>query len=106
MASALTHCQKERGLSQWLACVHEEEEEVKGGGGGGEDEGEEGGREEEDNDDDEEETITIEGVCPPGRRRCSLILFSRRCFFGPLLLPPFHFTHFFHLPLAPLSPIG
>lgn len=106
MASALTHCQKERGLSQWLACVHEEEEEVKGGGGGGgEDEGE-GGREEEDNDDDKEETITIEGVCPPGRRRCSLILFSRRCFFGPLLLPPFHFTHFFHLPFAPLSPIG
>lgn len=63
MASALTHCQKERGLSQWLACVHEEEEEADEG------EGEE--------DDDEEETITIEEVCSPGCRRFSLISFFR-----------------------------
>lgn len=70
VASALTHCQKERGLSQWLACMYREEEEA--------DEDEEEREEEEednDNDDDEEETITIEGVCPLRRRRCSSILF-------------------------------
>lgn len=85
MASALTHCQKERGLSQWLACVHEEEEEE-------EDEDEEAAAavvyEDEEEDEDEEETITIEEVCPPGRRRCFPIFFSRRCFFGPPLLSP------------------
>lgn len=74
MASALTHCQKERGLSQWLACVHEEEEEEED-----EDENEEAAAavvyEDEEEDEDEEETITIEEVCPPGRRRCFSILF-------------------------------
>lgn len=86
VASALTHCQKERRLSQWLACVHEEEEEDEEAtataaavAAAYEGEAEEDG--------DEEETITIEGVCPPGRRRCFPILF-RRCFFGPPLLCP------------------
>ncbi|EZA54532.1 hypothetical protein X777_05511 [Ooceraea biroi] len=71
VASALTHCQKERGLRQWLACVHEEAEE----------EGTDEGEEEEENEDDEgeedgeEETITIEGVRPPGRR-CYSSIFS------------------------------
>lgn len=52
VASALTHCQKERGLSQWQACMYRGEEE---------EEDEEERKEEEGNDnDDEEETITIE----------------------------------------------
>lgn len=63
---------RSRGLSQWLACMYRGEEEEA-------DEDEEERKEEEeednDNDDDEEETITIERVCPLGRRRCSSILF-------------------------------
>lgn len=101
VASALTHCQKERGLSQWLACVHEEEEE----------EDEEAaaaasyeGEEEEEEDEDEEETITIEGVCP-GRRRCFPILFLVNASLDRLYSALVPLYSFFYPSFAPLSPI-
>lgn len=105
MASALTHCQKERGLSQWLACVHEEEEEEEDED---EDEDEEAAAavyEDEEEDEDEEETITIEEVCPPGRRRYFSILFLVDASLGRLYSIPVPHYSFFYPSFAPLSPI-
>lgn len=98
-----------RGLSQWLACVHEEEEEDEEAAAAAAAAAANEGEEEEEEDEDEEETITIEGVCPPGRRHCFPILFlvdasSDRlysvCMRAPV--PPYSF---FYPPFAPLSPI-
>jgi len=101
VASALTHCQKERGLSQWLACVHEEEEEEE------EEEDEEAvaAAVYEDEDEDEEETITIEEVCPPGRRRCFPIFFLVDASLDRLYSTPVPLYSFFYPSFAPLSPI-
>lgn len=97
MASALPHCQKERGLSQWLACVHEEEEDEEAAAAASYE-----GEEEED--EDEEETITIEGVCPE-RRRCFPILFLVDASLDRLYSALVPLYSFFYPSFAPLSPI-
>lgn len=82
----------------------EEEEEEKRTD---EDEGEREVEEDDNDDDDEEETITIEGVRPLGRRRCSSILFLVDAPLVRAFVAPVPLYSFFYPPFAPsLSPIG